>query len=159
MKLTTFSRLSIVLSALLLWSEHVFAVEQDRPRGLNCQLVTPAADAGEESGHGVFLQVYPRTSAIGPTYTGCQAVFITTAAEGTRLAWLIEVSKGNAVRMWSSAPEGHEILDCRYKQGSLLNGDPHACPAKASDLLLSTQPAGCIQGTRKGPECEYDKDL
>lgn len=161
MKLTTFSRLAVVLSTLLLWSEHGFAAGQGRPRGQNCQAAAPDPAAGEASGHGMLLQVFPRRSAIGPTYTGCQAVFVTTAEGGPRLAWLIEVSKGEPIRVWSADRDLQNggMPDCRYRQGKLVDGDPDNCPATASDLLLPTEPAGCATGKTTGPVCKDDADL
>jgi hypothetical protein len=158
MKTMLFVRVAAVLPVLLLSNVPAGAAEQDKPIGQNCQVTMPDPNAGEEGGHGMLLQIYPRSGDIGPTYTGCQAVFVTTAKEGTRLAWLIELNMGDPIRMWSPDPELKAMQGCRYRQGSLIAGDARVCSETAPELL-PTEPAGCFSVPKTGPECEYDRDL
>jgi hypothetical protein len=124
------------------------------PTGPNCSLAAPPANSGEEGGHGALLQAYPRASAIGPSYSGCQAVFITKAMRPAQLGWLVEVVKGDPVAMWSPDEKLKQLNACRFNRGSLVRGDASVC--KAVPIILPTQPAGCMNGTTRGDVCEYD---
>lgn len=127
----------------------------DRPTGRNCSLGAPPAEAGEETGHGVFLQVFPRISSMGPRYTGCQAVFLTTKDHPATLAWLVDVVDGDPVRLWSTDKSMSSILACRFRRGVLAGGDPKQC-REASVRLLPSMPAGCALVNSERATCEYD---
>lgn len=128
---------------------------EPRPTGSNCNLSQPPAESGEEDGHGFVLLVFPRTGDIGPKYSGCQAVFATSRSQGTRLAWVVEVSRGEPIRMWSTDSEMKDVLQCRYRNRELQWGSPDVCPPVQS-LLMPTQPAGCFTGKSAGAKCDYD---
>ena len=138
----------------LLASGHVGAAET-RPVGTNCSASKPPAAAGEEGGHGFVLKVFPRTGDIGAHYSGCQAVFAMDRDGGVRLAWVIEIRRGEPVRMWSDDKEMKDVLACRYKNRSLARGNPDVCP-RAESLLMPTQPAGCFTATPEAGLCHYD---
>ena len=125
-----------------------------RPKGANCSLVEPPPGAGEETGHGVFLQIYPRIGAMGSNYTGCQAVFTTTRDQPVKLAWLVEVDHGDPVRLWSEDASMSAMLNCRYRGGALVQGDPKVCETPLE--LMPSQPAGCAFGKIEGEACNYD---
>jgi len=126
-----------------------------RPIGSNCSLVSVPAGAGEESGRGVLLQVFPRARDIGPGYSGCQAVFATTKDGPTKLAWLMEVVDGDPVRLWSDDKSMGPKLGCRFKHGKRVAGEPSVCD-RSPIALMPSQPAGCVSGSVKGEACEYD---
>lgn len=151
-------RLLLVAGALVLGIDCASADPSGRPVGKNCQLLEPPADAGENGGHGVLIQVYPRNGSIDATYSGCQAVFFTGAKEATRLAWLTEVTHGNPVRMWSQQPELRSQANCRYQHGKLINGMPDACRSAKEPMLMPTEPAGCFTGNRPRDQCDHDVD-
>lgn len=96
-----------------------------------------------------------RSGDIKPEYSGCQAVFISGPNQEVRLAWLVEISHGDPIRLWSSDEEMRAVLSCRYKGRKLHHGDAKACPA-AELLLMPTQPAGCGTRKMKGEKCDYD---
>ena len=70
-----------------------------------------------------------------------------------QLAWLVQIVKGDPIRMWSTSAELREQLDCHWKQGVLLKGNSDKC--KAPELMLS-QPAGCLKGSPGSEVCDYD---
>jgi hypothetical protein len=129
---------------------------EPRPVGQNCDLAGPPPEAGEEGGHGFVLLVYPRTKDIGPQYSGCQAVFVTSGVEPTRFAWVVEVVEGDPVRMWSPDEDMKDVLSCRYRAGRLQRGDPNVCPFQS--LLLPTQPAGCFTKSDRDEKCVHDSE-
>lgn len=126
-----------------------------KPEGRNCDLVTPPMDAGEEGGHGYLFQVSPRAKDIDNQYSGCQAVFWTTAKEPARLAWLVEVIKGDPVRRWSLDPAMREISKCVYSGGVLMEGAPDLCPVPP-ELLMPSQAPGCFSSPNSTGHCAYD---
>lgn len=142
-----------VLCALLA-SGHVGAAAP-RPVGTNCSAALPPASAGEEGGHGFVLKVFPRTGDIGGHYSGCQAVFAMSRDGEVRLAWLIEIKSGEPVRMWSADEDMKDVLQCRYKNRSLVRGNPDVCP-RGESLLMPTRPAGCFTATPEPDQCQYD---
>lgn len=146
-------RLVLVFIAMLTGS--MGSAAEPRPYGVNCSLSRPPSESGEEGGHGFVLLVFPRTGAIGPSYSGCQAVFTTSPGQGTRFAWVVEVSRGDPIRMWSADNEMADVLPCRYRNRQLLRGDPNVCPRPES-LLLPTQAAGCFTGKSEDSTCQYD---
>lgn len=75
------------------------AVDQ-RPIGNNCNLTAPPQSAGEEMNHGIVLRVFPRAKDIGPSYSGCQALFVPHGG-GWKVVSLTEVAQGDPVRVWS----------------------------------------------------------
>lgn len=126
-----------------------------KPQGRNCELLAPPTGSGEEGGHGVLVQVYPRTQDIDSRYSGCQAVFWTTAKEPARLAWLVEVFNGDPVRRWSPDPSRREISKCIYAHGALMQGVPDICPLQP-ELLMPSQAAGCFTNPNSTAHCDYD---
>ena len=126
-----------------------------KPQGRNCELVTPPIDAGEEAGHGYLVQVSPRAKDIDSNYSGCQAVFWTTAKEPAQLAWLVEVVNGDPVRRWSSDPAMREISKCVYGHGVLMKGSPDVCPVPP-ELLMPSQAPGCFSSPSPKGRCDYD---
>jgi hypothetical protein len=128
-----------------------------RPTGANCSLESPPVGSGEETGRGVLLQVFPRTGSLGSGYTGCQAVFVTTRDRPVALGWLVELSEGDPVRIWSNDPDMKSQLSCRFRRGLVVTGDPKVCNA-ASITLLPTMPAGCALNRSDQEKCEYDSE-
>src|SRR5476649_760441 len=126
-----------------------------KPQGRNCELVTPTIDAGEEAGHGYLVQVSPRAKDIDSNYSGCQAVFWTTAKEPAQLAWLVEVVNGDPVRRWSFDPAMREISKCVYGHGVLMKGSPDVCPVPP-ELLMPSQAPGCFSSPSPKGRCDYD---
>lgn len=151
---------------LLILLSHAVAFAKDKaPRGRNCTLSVPPADAGEELNHGMVLRVYPRAKDIDSNYTGCQAML---APDGQRwvVVSLTEVVKGDPVRVWSAHEQYASILNCRFKGGKVVRGDPDQCPAPEFLLIKSIAP-GCVHTVREAismhglgaprpAECEYD---
>jgi hypothetical protein len=125
-----------------------------KPFGKNCNLSAPPKAAGEENGHGFLLQIYPRKIDISSSYTGCQVIFAKASSEPAKLAWLVEIIKGDPVRIWTTDKEMKGTLDCRYKSGKLIKGNPESCLV-ADNLIMASLPAGCLLG-KKEEECHYD---
>ena len=144
-----------IAAIVLLFAWQVCLAGETRPVGANCDLVTPPSDSGEDGGHGFVMLVYPRTGNIGPKYSGCQSVFVKDAKHEIRLAWVVEVSHGDPIRMWSSDEEMKKVLSCRFRNHKLQSGDSSACPDPNS-LLLPTQPAGCFTKNTDDGVCKYD---
>lgn len=126
-----------------------------RPTGANCGLTSPPSNAGEESGHGVLVQVYPRIKDIAAGYNGCQAVFITTKDRPAALAWLVEIVAGDPVRWWSEDASMQAVLGCRFRHGVVTAGDPQTC-GRPPISLLPSMPAGCITTRTDAAACDYD---
>jgi hypothetical protein len=116
-----------------------------RPNGRNCDLASPPADAGEEMSHGTTLRVYPRAKDIDSKYSGCQVLFAPNA-EKWAVVSLTEVVKGDPVRVWAGEPD--PAMDCRFKQGKVVRGDPGKCPMPEFLLLKSMAP-GCVEIVRE----------
>lgn len=126
-----------------------------RPEGANCHWTQPPPESGEEAGHGVVLQAFPRIKNLGKSYSGCQAVFVTTRDRPATLAWLLELKQGDPVRIWSTDDTMRPYLACRMRQGKLIAGDPALCQIRPIQLL-PTIPAGCVMATAFLGPCEYD---
>jgi len=141
------------------------AFAQGRPVGLNCDLVKPPADAGEEMSHGATMRIFPRAKAIGPSYSGCQVLFVPDGEKWVVVA-LTEVVKGDPTRVWSEHETDPKRLQCLYKQGKVVRGDRGTCPAPEF-ILVKSMAAGCVRAiedvvTKSGlgganwpQECEY----
>ena len=147
--------ISAVIVSLTLCFDSVWANGYAaRPTGLNCELRSVPATAGEETWHGALIQVYPRIADMGPKYNGCQAVFMTTISSPiAKLAWFVEIVDGDMVRIWPELTEVRDWLDCRFRRGVLTAGDSKVC--NRFSPLIHTVPAGCTTGTRDRG-CEYD---
>lgn len=156
---------SLFLIAMLCWyavnatagstEEARLAQGTGKPAGKNCELLMPPAGAGEESGHGYLVQVWPRAKDIDAHYSGCQAVFWTTASQPPRLAWLVEVVNGDPLRRWSADPALRDISQCVYARGVLMKGSPDLCPVPP-ELLMPSQAAGCVTAPNPAAHCDYD---
>lgn len=131
------------------------ALARSRPVGPNCALTQAPDGAGETGGPGALVRVYPRRGEISTRYTGCQAVFSQAAGLPDRLVWLVEVVQGEPVRLWTTDPLMQGVLACRYQGGVLTRGEPRVCPS-ASELLMPSQPAGCITSPGRTAGCEFD---
>ena len=114
------------------------------PTGPNCDLSSPPAEAGEEMNHGLVLRIYPRAKDIDSRYTGCQVLFASDRNKWILVA-MTEVRDGDPVRVWS--PDTDSSMDCRFKAGAVLRGDPKQCPRPESLLLRSMAP-GCVETIR-----------
>ena len=159
MRSSVVQALSLASVTAILWAPTSgIAIDRGaRPTGLNCALAKPPVDAGEETGRGMFLQVYPRIGNIGRTYSGCQAVFITTKHRPATLAWLVEVREGDPVRVWSEEVSMSHALSCRFRRGVLVAGDPKVCKHESAELLPS-KPAGCAFANPERDVCKYDAE-
>ena len=150
---------SFSLATYITVSLHTVALsaEPSRPTGKNCDLSAPPTSAGEEVNHNSVLRVFPRRSSISATYSGCQAVFVTPSENTPQLLWLIEIRRGDPVRMWSPRPDMRDQQDCRYKNGTLVRGRSEIC-SDARTLLMPSLPAGCLakEVAREPSECRYD---
>ena len=136
----------------------------ERPIGNNCNLTAAPQSAGEEINHDTVLRVFPRAKEIGPSYSGCQALFAPHGG-GWEVVSLTEVTQGDPVRVWSPHERDVAVLACRFKRGEVVAGDPQKCPSPNSILLRSLAP-GCADIIRKKVathglgaarpfECEY----
>jgi len=157
-------RIPLVLSFFLLAAAPALSAGPGRPTGINCDLSSPPAAAGEEMNHGAVLRVFPRAKDIGPTYTGCQALL---APDGEK--WVVvsitEVVNGDPLRVWSDYEKDPAVLACRFKGGKVVEGDPNKCPVPQFMLVKSIAP-GCVRiiqaavakhglGAQWPQECEY----
>lgn len=131
------------------------ALARSRPVGPNCALTQAPDEAGETGGHGVVVRVYPRRGDMSTRYTGCQTVFSQAAGLPDRLVWLVEIVQGEPVRLWTTDPLMQGLLACRYRGGVLTRGEPRVCPP-ASELLMPSQPAGCLTSPGRTAGCEFD---
>lgn len=155
---SSIAQLLAVLTALPL-----SAMGTDRPQGKNCQLAQPPDSAGEEFNHGVTLRIFPRAKDIGSTYTGCQVVWAPDSGKWALIS-LTEVINGDPVRVWSEDQDDPELLACRFKAGTVVQGNPDRCPVPQFLLLKSLAP-GCVRaikdsvakhglGAPRSAECE-----
>ncbi len=145
--------LALTLSATAQQAEQL--LPSDRPVGQNCALTQPPPSSGEWGEYRAFFQVYPRRSAIGRRYTGCQAVFASESTDSTmKLFWLVHVVAGEPVRIWSDIPNSQ--LNCHYQNRKLVNGSTGSCPENEKFLLFGSAPAGCSSNTRIVKNCNSD---
>jgi hypothetical protein len=158
------SNIAATITFIGMLSAAPLAVSQDarvafsRPSGQNCDLEAPPNASGEEGGHGVLLQVWPRIKDMEARYTGCQAIFVTTAEQPTRLGWLVEVVGGEPRRLWSPQPDMLEKSSCIYEHGMLVQGEQKTCPEQ-SELLMPSTPAGCFSRRDAITQCDHDDDM
>jgi hypothetical protein len=140
-----------------------FAADEGRPHGPNCDLTAPPASAGEDMNHGITLKIYPRAKDIDASYSGCQVMFAPDDGKWLIVA-LTQIVAGDPVRLWSDENDA-EWLNCRYKNGRVVTGNPEKCPVPTS-LLLKSMAAGCVAkiqdavakrglGAASLKECEY----
>jgi hypothetical protein len=153
-----------LLLFLVLWISGS-AFPQSRPVGLNCDLVKPPADAGEEQNHGATMRIFPGAKAIGPTYSGCQVLFAPDGQEWVTVA-LTEVVNGDPTRVWSEYESDPKRMQCLCKHGKVVRGERDTCPVLDS-ILVKSMPPGCVRaigdlvaksglGAKWPKECEYD---
>lgn len=119
------------------------ALPQRQPVGKNCNLTQPPAASGEYGAYGVFGKVYPRRSSIDQRYSGCQVFFATEGDGPLERVWIVEVVRGETVRIWSDHPRS--TLNCHYRAGKLLGGSVGYCPQPE---LMPSVPAGCMSRRR-----------
>jgi hypothetical protein len=153
---------AVALALVLLVPFGVGQAAETRPKGKNCELAEPPADAGEETNHGMVLRVYPRAKDIGPNYSGCQLLMMQNKEK-----WIVvlytEVVSGDPVRVWSEFDPDPTKLACRFNAGKLVSGNEDVCPAP-QDLLMRSLAPGCvsaireeiIKGRSKPAGCDYD---
>jgi hypothetical protein len=139
-------RLAVFVGLLTLASGSFGAIEV-RPKGTNCDLAKPPESAGEEMSHGVTLRIYPRAKDIGPAYRGCQSLWA-PAGDRWTLVSMVEIVKGDPVRVWSSDSSERDITACRFKGGRVVRGDPSNCPSP-NHLILKSLAPGCVEMIRE----------
>src|SRR5690348_16727534 len=93
-------RLFQLVAAVLLLTVWNLGDASDRPGGTNCNLSAPPAASGEDSNHGIIVRIFPRAKDIGPTYTGCQIMWV-QAPDGWAKIAITEIDHGDAVSIWS----------------------------------------------------------
>jgi len=158
-------RTMIALVAAFCVSAAAGAADNDRPTGTNCDLAAPPPSAGEEFNHGLTLKIFPRARDIGPGYTGCQLVWIPHEGRWITMS-AVAIEGGQPVRIWAPEVAKPDFLDCRYKSGRIVAGDPGKCPM-ARFLLMRSMGPGCVDIVRKAvaakglgaprpAECEYE---
>ena len=136
--------------------------DNPRPKGKNCDLASPPPSAGEEMNHGLTVRIYPRAKDIAAGYSGCQVLFAPNGGEWVIVS-LTEIVNGDPFRVWVA--EDDPAMNCRFKRGKVVRGDPAKCPATQFLVLKSVAP-GCVEVIRnnvakQGPgapwpkECEY----
>jgi hypothetical protein len=129
--------------------------ELAKPQGKNCDLTSPPPNSGEQGGSDVTLQVWPRLKDMDDNYTGCQAVFATTAEASGHLVWLLEIVNGEPLRKWSPDPSVTRYSECAYKNGALTRGTMLTC-APQRELFMRSKPAGCYTSARPTQQCDDD---
>lgn len=156
---------TLLLVGMLLSSTCALAADGNlRPKGRNCNLSSPPAEAGEEINHGIVLRIFPRAKEIDSRYTGCQVVLVPDGAKWAVVS-LTEVVGGDPIRVWSAHEKDPEVLACRFKRGKIVRGKLDKCPAPEFIMLKSLAP-GCVRilqdavakhglGAPTPPECEY----
>lgn len=142
-----------------------YSADWGRPKGANCDLISPPLSAGEEMNHGIVLRIFPRAKDIKSTYTGCQALFVQDGDKWA-VASLVEIVAGDPIRVWSPDDDADLLTrGCRFEHGKVIEGDPNNCPMVEFLLIKSLAP-GCVRviqdavakhgrGARIPPECEY----
>ena len=142
------------LIGMFLYAAAAFSSDAGRPTGRNCDLVSPPASAGELMNHGIVLRIYPQAKDIDAAYTGCQLLFappcsvtLTSAREpGDSEKWLVvsmtQIINGDPNRLWFADEEDSQELDCRFRQGKVVQGNPGRCPTPESLIMKSLAP-GC----------------
>jgi hypothetical protein len=153
---------------LMLFLSCVAALAQGtgRPSGKNCGLAVPPANAGEEHNHGMIFRIYPRARDIGPTYTGCQMVWMPQDNNKWLVLTITEIKLGDAVRIWSPEASDPVRFSCTYRKGQVIKGDAANCAIPESLIVKSVAP-GCMekifQAVARGgiaaaspAGCEYD---
>jgi hypothetical protein len=124
-----------------------FAAESDRPRGKNCALSAPPANAGEETNHGMTLRVFPRARDIDNQYTGCQTMWMPNGNKWIPIA-MVAIENGDAVRLWASDNSNPALFRCKYKKGRVVEGDEQNCAAPQFLIKKSLAP-GCVEKIRQ----------
>jgi hypothetical protein len=119
------------------------AVAAPRPSGTNCDLKSPPTEAGEEMNHGVTLRVFPRAKSINSSYSGCQVLFA-PAAGSWHVVSIAEVAAGDPTRIWSEHAGNDESVACRYKNGTVVEGNADKCP-HPEFLLIKSMAPGCVK--------------
>ena len=120
---------------------------QLRPEGVNCQLKSPPAGAGESPHHGITLKVFPRRKDIAASYTGCQILWAPYEGEWKEVS-VTAIEDGYAVRLWSGHSPDQEPFRCRYIGGMMVRGDLLRCPDPESLIVRSMAP-GCAEKIRE----------
>ena len=126
-----------------------------QPTGTNCNLQRPPAEAGVALVGDRIARVHPRRGSITKDFTGCQVVFLSNPGEPYQVAWVIEIMAGDPTRIWSPRRGLEGLLQCRYRAGALLSGNPGVCPGMAM-LPMPSRPVGCSVYSPEKEPCVQD---
>lgn len=145
--------------ALLLAISSATAYPADAAAGADptCNVSTPPPDSGEGSAHSQLFKVYPRKSAIGARFNGCQSVWLYAPGRSGAASAPVEFMRFHfkhgkvvAVQIGNAS--------CRYSRAGLPNSDNGpACPQTLPEVMPS-QPAGCVQHSRSNTSDTCDDD-
>lgn len=135
-------RLSHFAAVPLLLGTPILSHASDRPTGTNCELSAPPSISGEDYSHGITVRIYPRAKDIGPTYRGCQVVWVQTDKGWSEVA-VTAIENGDAVRIWSPDNSDPRLYSCRYQHGHVVSGNRDACVAPEALIAKSMAP-GCV---------------
>jgi hypothetical protein len=129
------------------------ACAADHFEGPNCDLKEPPESAGELVGGSklddmVWFQVYPRTSAIGDHYTGCQVLWTWTHAKPQKMLGFVLFKNGKAIDVW---PQDKYQPWCRRGEDGRKTG----CTLFAN-MVAASFPAGCYERAAKDREMPRD---
>ena len=122
-----------------------------------CHIDAPLIDAGEGSVHAQMFKVYPRKSAIGAQFNGCQTLWLyARGSDGLNRAPVdfLRFYFANE-RVVAARIDG---AMCRYSDAGIPEAsNGAACPHTVPDAVPS-QPAGCISASqpRSDDSCDYD---
>ena len=130
-----------------------FAAEE--PKGQNCALTDPPAEAGESfpmyrGDPVIFGRIYPRLSDIPTDYTGCQVLWATFENQ-RRTRSLLFLRKGEVAAKYP----GPVVPMCKPGERTLDTG----CEPRQRALFVSF-PAGCLKRTMElrdlPPDCKEE---
>ncbi len=126
---------------IVLFSPIAVASASDRPVGLNCNLVGPPANAGEDENHRITYKIYPRIADMPKNYSGCQTLWGPRGDKWFPVS-VVAIEHGYGVRVWVAGDPVRNA--CRYKHGKLVLGSERDCPSPEF-LVMASVPAGCMQ--------------
>ena|ERR1035437_1171479 len=144
---------SFFLSCIFLFP--IFAVASDpMPKSApNCSIELPPDGAGEDAAHTTLVRVFPRKSAVGSDYSGCQTAWIQKGETWEKFS-VMYFQKGQLQTWLSSDDETKPLgLVCRFADGKLAAKQPEKCYVPMAGLKRTFAP-GCVAEMIKSGKME-----
>lgn len=135
-----------------------FAVDPVLTADPTCHIDSPPADAGEGADHAQLFKVYPRKSALGAQFNGCQNFWLYARGTDGLSHAPVDFARFYFVQGKVVAARIGGVI-CRYSKAGTPAADNGAACSGAAPEAMPSQPAGCMTASRaqSGESCVDDE--